>query len=80
MDTHAMAGAQEEYDLKANWQVIMGERLSGVVEVLSFSEGTLYVKAQNPVWRMDLQFQRKSLLTRINGYLKRDLVKNIIIK
>ncbi|NTU53621.1 MAG: DUF721 domain-containing protein [Chlorobiaceae bacterium] len=75
-----MTDAYEEYTTLKIWEKVVGETIAKETEVEKIKEGDLYVKVRNPSWRMELNFRKKELMTRLNKVIGKDMIRNIIFK
>ncbi|MEI8032872.1 MAG: DUF721 domain-containing protein [Chlorobiaceae bacterium] len=62
------------------WSSVVGEAIAGVTSIERFSGGQLFIKVKNPSWRMELNFRKKDIITRLNAELESPMVQEIIFK
>ena len=59
------------------WSEIVGETVSKNTEPISIEHGILNIKTATPVWRQELQFQKKNIIEKLNKKLNKKLIKDI---
>ena len=59
------------------WAEAVGKRIKEHTEPVDVRFGVLTVKTSNPVWRQELQFQKKSIIDSINKRLKKTTIKDV---
>ena len=59
------------------WSEIVGETVSKNTEPISIEHGVLSIKTATPVWRQELQFQKKQIIEKLNKKLNKKLIKDI---
>ena len=59
------------------WGDVVGQKIKEHTEPIEVKFGVLTVKTTNPIWRQELQFQKKSIVDSINNKLKKTTIKDI---
>jgi len=59
------------------WGEIVGKRIKEHTKPVDVRFGVLTVKTSTPVWRQELQFQKKNIVDSINKKLKKTTIKDI---
>ena len=59
------------------WAETVGKKIKEHTEPVDVRFGVLTVKTSNPVWRQELQFQKKSIIDSINKRLKKTTIKDV---
>ena len=59
------------------WPETVGETVSKNTEPISIEHGILSIKTATPVWRQELQFQKKQIIEKLNKKLNKKLIKDI---
>ena len=59
------------------WAGTVGETVSKNTEPISIEHGILSIKTTTPVWRQELQFQKKQIIEKLNKTLNKKLIKDI---
>ena len=65
---------QKETDV---WGKAVGKKIKEHTEPVDVRFGILTVKTSSPVWRQELQFQKKNIVNSINKKLKKTTIKDI---
>jgi len=60
------------------WKKVAGEKISRVTEPLNVKDGKLFVSVKNDIWRNELIYYKKSLISKLNKELKGKYIKDII--
>lgn len=64
----------------STWNQTVGSPINKKTEIISYEFGTITVKAQNPVWRNELSFQKNEILKKLKLALPGINIKEIQIK
>jgi predicted nucleic acid-binding Zn ribbon protein len=72
--------AYHEYRTLQIWNSVVGEAISSATSIERFSNGELFIRVKNPSWRMELNFRKQDILTKLNAALATPLVKAIIFR
>jgi len=75
-----MTEAYEQYKTLQIWDSVVGETISRVTMVERLKDGDLYIRVRNPSWRMELNFRKKEITTRMNNAIGREMIKTIIFR
>ena len=59
------------------WAEAVGKKINEHTEPVDVRFGVLTVKTSSPVWRQELQFQKKSIVDSINKKLKKTTIKDV---
>ena len=59
------------------WEEVVGKKIKEHTEPVDVRFGVLTVKTSSPVWRQELQFQKKGIMNSINKKLKKTTIKDI---
>ena len=59
------------------WAEAVGKRIEEHTEPIEVRFGVLTVKTLSPVWRQELQFQKKNIVDSINKKLEKRTIKDI---
>lgn len=66
--------------VKAAWNAVMGNAIANYTLALDYKNGVLYVALRSAQLREELSFGRQLLIKRLNDYLKKDLIKDLILR
>ena len=59
------------------WGEVVGKKIKEHTEPKEVKFGVLTVKTSSPVWRQELQFQKKSIIESINKRLIKTTIKDV---
>ena len=59
------------------WAEVVGKKINEHTEPVDVRFGVLTVKTSSPVWRQELQFQKKDIIISINKKLKKTTIKDV---
>ena len=63
--------------IENSWEKIVGEKISKATKIIKLENQTLFIKCKNPVWKQELQYQKQTILQKVQNHTKE--IKNIII-
>ena len=72
--------AYREHRALRIWDTVVGEAISHVTRVETFSRGILYVRVHNPSWRNELSMRKRTIVSNLNKALGKDMVKDIVFR
>jgi hypothetical protein len=67
----------QEGIVRIAWNYCVGEKIRKVTEAVRFEGGVLRVRVTHPQWQLPLDGMKAEMITRINTYVRRNLVKDI---
>jgi len=70
----------DEVKVVEEWKKIMGHNVSILTQSITLKNGKLTVTLKSSVLRNELQMSRQKVITIINAYVGRNIVKDIIFK
>ena len=70
----------EDLDALNVWKEIVGKQLQGYIIDSRIHKGVLYVKLNSSALRNELSYQKTDLINKINKRLKKDFIKDIILR
>ena len=59
------------------WGDVVGQKIKEHTEPIEVKFGVLTVKTTNPIWRQELQFQKKKIVKSINKKLIKTTIKDV---
>ena len=59
------------------WGDVVGQKIKEHTEPIEVKFGVLTVKTTNPIWRQELQFQKKKIIKSINEKLIKTTIKDV---
>lgn len=67
----------KEYEAVLQWEAVVGEQIARVTTAMRITQGTLFIKVANSVWRYELTLRKKEILHRLNAALGGEVVRDI---
>ena len=61
-----LTSAQEEGNIVNVWKEVVGASIFRNTKIKHFQKGVLTIKAQTPVWRNELLFQKTDIINKLN--------------
>ena len=67
------------YELKLLncWSDVVGEGVASQVKLIDIKNGTLLLKTNSPVWKNEINLQKKAIFQRANEMLGKKLIYNL---
>lgn len=62
------------------WKYCLGEKIRKAADPVSFRGGILYVRVADPQWKSTLESMKPELISRINSYLKKKILRDLRIE
>jgi len=62
------------------WKYCLGEKIRNAADPVSFRGGILYVRVTDPQWKSTLESMKPELISRINAYLKKKMLRDLRIE
>ncbi len=75
-----MDEAYEQHRAIKAWPEVVGESIARVSKVRHCKDGVLYVRISNPSWRNELHFQKRSVIDKLNKFIGKELVRDIVFQ
>jgi predicted nucleic acid-binding Zn ribbon protein len=72
--------AYQQYKTLQIWGAVVGESIAEATVIERFTNGQLFIKVKNPSWRMELNYRKKDIITKLNEAMKSTMVTEIIFK
>ena len=66
-----------QFKVVQQWPEIVGEKISSVATAERVVNKTLYVKVKNMTWRIELLFQKRNLLKRVEEIAGKGIITDI---
>jgi predicted nucleic acid-binding Zn ribbon protein len=70
----------KQFEIINAWSSIVGDQIMKVTKAEKVEQGTLFIRVTKPVWRNELIFLKKEIITKINKMMSEEIVKEIIFK
>jgi len=66
--------------IEAAWEKTVGKLISKNTKIKSFKNGTITIKASNPIWRNEISLQKQDILKKLKKTVKDLYIKEIQLK
>jgi hypothetical protein len=66
--------------IRIAWKRCVGERISKAADVKKFHEGVLTVRVVAQEWKVSLAGLKSDILSRMNGYLRQNVIRDLRIE
>ena len=70
----------DQIDVKEAWQNLMGNGVNSYTKNLALRGSTLYVELSSSVLREELSHGKSKIITMINEELKREVIKEVVLR
>jgi hypothetical protein len=70
----------DEVVVKDAWKSLMGNGVNSYTRNVILKNGTLYVELTSAVLREELTYGKEKIIALINEELRRDVVKNVVLR
>ena len=72
--------ARQQFKTLQVWEHVVGETISSATSLERFSDGQLFIRVKNPAWRMELNYRKQDIITKLNDVLEKPIVKELIFR
>ncbi len=75
-----LEGGMDKIDVEAAWKSLMGNGVNSYTKEVILKGSTLYVSLTSAVLREELSYGKQKIITMINEELRKEVVKDIILR
>lgn len=75
-----LQGGIDEISAKEAWKAIMGNGVNSYTKSVVLRNATLYVELTSAVLREELSYGKNKIIEMINEELRRDVIKDVVLK
>lgn len=75
-----LQGGIDEISVKDAWKSMMGNGVNSYTKSVVLKNSTLYVELTSAVLREELSYGKKKIIEMINEELRRDVIKDVVLK
>ena len=75
-----LQGGIDEISVKEAWQSLMGNGVNSYTKSVVLRNSTLYVELTSAVLREELSFGKNKIITMLNEELRRDVIKEVVLR
>lgn len=80
IDKNKLQPGIDEVIVKDAWKSLMGNGVNTYTRNVILKNGTLYVELTSAVLREELTYGKEKIIALINEELRRDVVKNVVLR
>jgi len=80
MQVNRLQDGMDKLDVREAWKNLMGNGVNNYTREIMLRNNTLYVELTSSVLREELSLGKAKIITMINDELKREVVKNIVLR
>ena len=80
MQANRLQDGMDKLDVREAWKNLMGNGVNNYTREIMLRNNTLYVELTSSVLREELSLGKTKIITMINDELKREVVKNIVLR
>lgn len=73
-------GGESLEEVQCAWSSVVGEAITAHTTLTSLMNGVLVVSVKKSVWRNELEFMKAGITQKINKYMGRSVIRNIILR
>lgn len=75
-----LQGGIDEISVKDAWKAMMGNGVNSYTKSVVLKNSTLYVELTSAVLREELSYGKKKIIEMINEELRRDVIKDVVLR
>lgn len=80
MQENKLQSGMDKIDVREAWQNLMGNGVNNYTREIMLKGTTLYVELTSAVLREELSFGKAKIIKMINEELKREVVKDVVLR
>ncbi|MBF6642487.1 DUF721 domain-containing protein [Flavobacterium sp. J49] len=80
IETNKLQGGMDKIDVQEAWKSLMGNGVNSYTKEVVLKGSTLYVSLTSAVLREELSYGKQKIITMINEELRKEVVKDIILR
>lgn len=80
IQVNKLQGGMDQIDVKEAWKNLMGNGVNHYTKNVVLKGSTLYVELSSAVLREELSHGRSKIVAMINEELRRDVVKDVVLR
>ncbi len=80
IEANRLQGGLDKVDVREAWKNVMGPGVNNYTTDIMLKNSTLYVALSSSVLREELLYGKEKIITILNEELRRDVIKNIVLK
>jgi hypothetical protein len=80
IETNKLQNGMDKIDVQEAWKSLMGNGVNSYTKEVVLKGSTLYVSLTSAVLREELSYGKQKIITMINEELRKEVVKDIILR
>ena len=80
IQVNKLQAGMDKIDVEEAWKNLMGNGVNSYTQEVILKGTTLYVKLTSAVLREELSYGKQKIITRLNEELRKEVVKDIILR
>ena len=80
IQTNKLQPGMDQIDVKEAWQNLMGNGVNSYTKNVALRGSTLYVELSSSVLREELSHGKSKIIAMINEELKREVIKEVVLR
>jgi hypothetical protein len=80
IETNKLQGGMDKINVQEAWKALMGNGVNSYTKEVVLKGSTLYVSLTSAVLREELSYGKTKIITMINEELRKEVVKDIILR
>ena len=80
IETNKLQSGMDKIDVQEAWKSLMGNGVNSYTKEVVLKGSTLYVSLTSAVLREELSYGKQKIITMINEELRKEVVKDIILR
>ena len=80
MEVNKLQSGMDKIDVQQAWKTLMGNGVNSYTNEVILKGSTLYVSLSSAVLRQELSYGKQKIITMINEELRKDVVKDIVLR
>lgn len=80
MEVNRLQSGMDKIDVQQAWKSLMGNGVNSYTNEVILKGSTLYVSLTSAVLRQELSYGKQKIITMLNEELRKDVVKDIVLR
>lgn len=80
VETNQLQSGLDKVDVKKAWTSLMGNGVNNYTTSVQLKRDILYVSLSSSVLREELSYGKEKIITMLNEYLGKDLIKKLVLR
>ncbi len=80
IETNRLQSGMDKIDVEKAWKVLMGNGVATYTKEVLLKGSTLYVTLSSAVLREELSYGKQKIITMLNDELRKEVVKELVLR